>query len=202
MPPQQSSNDYNFIMQHSESAQKRSLLPGGGGQRIAIIIIGAVVVLGILTIVLSSFFGGGGVSKDTFLKISQQQTELARVAEIGSKDKAASQATKNVSTNVMLATTSQQKQLAKDLAKYDISFDEKELLAGKQASVDKELDAARSAANFDSVIVSALKEDVAAYRANLALAYKETGPESIKARLQKQYKSAELLEKQLEAAKP
>lgn len=195
---------YDFIMSDKQKPKRAGLsLPSNKsqGQRIAIVAGGGVVLL-LFLFMLASLLSGGGESKDIFLKIVQKQTELVRVASLGSSEASASQSIKNTAMNTQIAVTSDRQILIAALATEGIAFKEKELVGVADPSTDKRLADARTAANFNSTIVAVINEHIVDYQTALQQTYDQTKTKTLKDALAREYQNTESLKKQIDATKP
>lgn len=205
MPPgNQPHNQYDFIMGNRQKSKRPSLsLPAPDSQKQRIIVLaGIVAILLIFFLFIIAIVRGGGENKDTFLKVLQQQTEIARVAGIGAAEASASQNTKNAATNTQLSVSSGKQSLVKTLGTVGVKFGDKQLAGVPNQKTDERLTEAKAAANFDSTLIALLSEQVTDYQASLQQAYDTTGSKSLKGALATEYQNAQTLRKLLDTTRP
>lgn len=194
MPPQQNQNqpNFDFIMNPNQPSAKKSILPAGNstGQRIAFVAIIGAVLVGLLLVIML-VLGSGGDNKQNYLKIAQEQTEIARVSALanGSTD----QSLKNFAINTGATVMSDQKKLLATLGENGIAFDEKELILGQNAETDQTLATAKAAANFDAVLRSTLVAQLTDYQATTKTAFEKSGNADVKNQLTQIYTNTKLL---------
>jgi hypothetical protein len=194
MPPyEKPKTSYDFITKPPTTQKTASSVK----QKLPLITGGSVALLITLFIILS-LFSGSPSNKDTLLKISQQQTEIARVAVLGTKD--ADQTTKNIAYNVNFSLSSDKAKLLQALAQNGVTFKDKETAAGANPKTDELLDSALAASNFDETFLKIVDTGLADYQATLEDAHKNTKNEAIKKSLVESYKHSELLRTQITSA--
>jgi hypothetical protein len=196
MQPQQTPghNNYDFIMSPNQPTQPSRLSGSSKTQRILFVGISAIVLI-ILIIIVSSLLNSGPNNKETLLKITQQQTELARIAQLNTAG--ASQTTKNVAMNTSITLTSDRNQLLKTLAARGIKIKDNQLIASRNLNIDKTLDQARAASAFDATFLQTLEESLTDYQTTLKTAYDQSESKSIKQELSHDYSDAKLLSMQI-----
>lgn len=194
MPPyEKPKTSYDFITKPPTAQKSTPSLK----QKLPLIAGGGVALLILLFIVLN-LFGGGPSNKDMLLKITQQQTEITRVAGLGTKD--ASQTTKNVAYNVNFSLSSDKAKLRQALAQNGLTFKDKEILVGANPKTDELLKTARTASNFDETFLKTLDTSLADYQATLQDVHKTSKNETIKKSLADAHKHSELLRTQIKSA--
>lgn len=199
MPPQQSPHgNFDFIMNAGQKP-KRSLLPGGNSLPMRLIMIaGGIFILVILIVVAMSLFSGGGGNKEVLLKVTQQQTELSRVAEIGMRD--STPPAKNIAVSTALAIQSDQRKLQNVLAANGVKISSKQLSMLRDPKTDERLKNSLAAANYDATVIQVLDEQLTAYQTSLKQAYENSKNQAVKDVLEQNFKSVNLLLKQIDAA--
>lgn len=201
MQPQQNSGQYDFFM-NPENAPKRSLLPSapGGdssfGKRIVVILGGAVLLL-IVGVVISSLLSGGGGNTSRLLTVAEDQTELVRVATLGTTSATAT-TTQNFSQSCALSIQSAQLQLTSFISSHGGGKPSSKTLALKQNSAtDTALSNATASSSFDATYTSIMQTQLSAYKNDLNTAYKNANNSSEKQLLSSDYNDAQLLVQEL-----
>lgn len=193
---------YDFII-NPETPVKHAPLGGLGGPSGSpaiklLVIVGlvfvAVIVLGVI-LRLAVGSGGGGFNKTATLAVLQDQTELIRVATVGSQN-STTQNNKNVSITTKLGLTSDQQALLQYASTQHYSPNSKSLGLKHSGSTDTTLTNAQSASTFDQAYVSVMQQDLQIYQRDLSAAYKNANAKT-KAVLQTDYEHAQLLLEQL-----
>jgi hypothetical protein len=166
---------YDFILNPGTQPKKR-LLPRGNStkQRIILVVSGAVVLLMLILIVTSLLSSAGRATKQEWLKLSQQQTELIRVSDIG-VDKAEGSSAKNLAITSKLTLESAQADIIGLAKKSGAEVSQKQLEAGQNAETDSKLLAAEQTNQFDSVFVQLLKDNLKEYQDQLKKLYDLSG---------------------------
>lgn len=195
----QDQNPYDFIV-NSDQNKRRLSAPQSMGARIAIVAGSGAVLLIILIIVFSAIFGGSDNSQQ-FLKVLQNQQEIARVTQLQDVS-TADQSVKNVANSTHLAVSSDQKQLLTSLASLGREFKQKDIALGQNPKTDEQLTAAKAAGDFDTAFLTALTEHLKGYQTSLQQAYDATENETIRAQLNEDFASSDLLLKQVQSTKP
>ncbi len=204
MPPGNQQQQYDFIMSGGQKVKKPGFsLPTGNsqGQRIAIFA-GILVVLLLFFFFIVSIASGGGESKTNYINLVQQQSELIRVAGLGSVDTSTSQNVKNAAASTQTALSSDKQILVAAMQEKGIKLKEQQLAGTPNTTTDNQLAAAKAAANYDSTILKILTQQLTAYRAQLQTTYDQTKSKSLKTSLSQIYEHSNLLQKQLETTKP
>lgn len=199
MPPK-ASNQYDFIMKEQRAPKKPLLsLPDGDTptKKIAMIV-GVVVVILFFFFLMSFIISRGGEDKAQIRTLLQQQTELSRIAGLGVSETSASESIKNTSVNVLTVTTSDNVALTNVLATKKITFKPKDLAKATSTETDQRLADAKAAANFNTMYMSILNDEVTNYQNVLQQTYNATKSKSVKESIQKSYTHAEELKKQID----
>ncbi len=203
MPPK-ANNQYDFIMNEQKRAKRPGItLPDNGtpGGKI-LLLVGLFGVIILFFFLVSFIVGRSGEDKTVFLTLLQQQTELNRVAGLGAVEASSNQSIQNASTNIQVVVTSDQQQLTSALTAKKITFKPKALAKSTNPATDQRLADAKAAANFDSVYMSILNEQLVDYQGTLQQTYNTTKSKSVKETLSKSYEHTKELKKQLDATQP
>ena len=199
MPPV--NNQYDFIMSSDKKAKKPGLsLPSNNttGKKI-FIMMGLFGALIIFFIVLSFIAGKGGEDKTMFLNLLRQQTELSRIAGLGAGEASANQGLQNTASNTQVVVTSDKQLLNAALIAKKITIKPKEIAKSTNPATDARLASAKAAANFDTMYISILDEQLVDYQNNLQQAYDASKSKSIKDTLSLAYQHTQELKKQVDA---
>lgn len=201
MSPSQHSQphpDYDFIMNSSRKPAKKPILPSGNSavQRITIAAGGGFVLL-ILIMIAFSLFSSDGGKRDAYLSVAQSQSELARIANLASTD--TSNTAKNITVNIALTTTSDQKKLITVLEQNGTKFNSKDLLLKNNPKTDEELTAAKAAATYDTTLLQILDDQLNDYEGALSTAYDLSENQAVRQSLKQAYDNTQLLQKQVTA---
>ena len=185
-------NPYAFITNPGK-APKKGLLPGGNSKQGRLFVVIGIAV-GLLTIgviaavVISSI---GSSQKADWLSIAQQQQELIRVSDLGSK--AQSRDVKNLATTTNLSLLSSQATVNSLAKKNGAVVNTKTLALGKSSKTDAELKTAEQTNQFDKTFKEVLKQELNDYQRLLKKLYDGSGSKSTKAGLSTAYTNAGLL---------
>jgi hypothetical protein len=203
MPPK-ATNQYDFIMneQKKSKGSRLSLSGNSNSTQKLLMMVGLLGVIIMFFFVLSFISGRSGEDKVQLKTLLQQQVELNRVAGLGSNEVSTSQALRNTSVNVLTVTTSDNQALIAALAAKKITFKPKDLAASTVPATDKRLADAKAAANFSSMYISILNEQLVNYQSSLQQTYDKTKSKSVKESLSKSYAHAQELKKQVDAIQP
>ncbi len=194
-PGQFNPGQYDFIMNHQ--APKKSIFPSMGGNKrnqILIMVAAALLFVTIAIVIFSLIFGGGGGSKERLVDIAVTQTELVRVAEIGT-NKATGTDAKSLAASVQLTLTSDKASTLEQLKKNGDKVKDKELIVGKNSTTDEKLTTAEQNGTFDAVFTSMIAEMLQKYQVQLEAAHKATSGKSTKQTLAVSYENAGILVK-------
>jgi hypothetical protein len=195
MPPyEKPKTSYDFITK-PPTQQKKPLI---GSSKIAAIAGGGVGLV-IVLFVLLSVFTGGSDNETRLISITQQQTEIARVATLGTLN--SEQTTKNIALNTAMSANSDRQKIVAVLAENGIKVKPKQMAATQNPKTDQTLAAAKSAANFDDTFTQTLDEQLAEYQATLKDAYDASKNKKVQTVLSDSYDHARLLRTQIEQNK-
>lgn len=171
MNPEQ--NPYDFITNPAPPPRKRSFLPGAGSsttQRILVVVAGLTILIIVSMVVISLLSGSGGSRRDVLLKLAQQQAEIIRVSEAGTKD-AASTETRAYAAVVKQSLTTVQNDTLELLAKHGIKSNDKRLAQGKEQATDEALAEAKRLNRYDEALNEYLINSLTAYRQEVRRAF-------------------------------
>jgi len=165
--PTSGHNPYEFIM-NEKSPRKTGLFPPMGSKtaRIVVFAVGLIVLLILGLVVWSLLASSGKGDEKLHLQLSQQQTELIRIANIG-VEKAKTNEVKNLATITSQSLTTDLLTLTSIQKKQGIKLDKKEIALGKNKKNDTALSEAEQKNNFDVVLSQILVRDLAAYQKSL-----------------------------------
>lgn len=168
------SSQFDFIM-NPQKPQKKSLLPGGPKAKMIIfgLVIATVVI--ILLAVILSLFRSGDSTTESLVKVAQQQNEIIRISEDGTK-KAGSEKAKKLATMTHMTVTTDQNNMINYLSKQKRKVKSKELGLLANKKTDSELAAAASNGRYDEVFTQIIKEKLEEYQSSLKSAYDTVGP--------------------------
>lgn len=193
-PPPDPNDPYAFIMNHgAQQPQKRMGLPRGNStlQR-ALIIAGGF--LGILVVGLfaMSLFGGSGNRNAELLNLAQEQTEIIRIANLASSERAVrSTATQNLAANTSITvSTSKTQTLALISGKKP---GEKTLALKKSTKTDTLLSEAAANNQYDSVFTETITAKLKTYQSDIKKLYTGNKSKKEKAVLESAYNGTVIL---------
>jgi len=188
-------DQYAFIMQSGQKP-KANLLGGltSGSLVKRIGLIGAaVVILFILIIVAASVLGGGKSNTTPLVSVAQDQTELIRIAKMGTTS-ATTQSVRDAAFNAKLSLTSTQQQLLDYLKNgQHQKISTKELGLKQNAQTTTTLTNALATSTFDSAFTTSMKSLLTTYSQDLRTAYKANPGPKGRALLNKEFTGAQLL---------
>lgn len=204
MPPK-AHNQYDFIMQE-EKKKKGPSLPSfnGDATKQKLFIAGGLLGVLILFMLLMVFISGmGKEDKNVYLKLLRQQTEILRVISLsGTTGGQVSQDTRNADATIAAVITSDKKILTTVLAEKNTTFKAKDIAQSANPETDARLAQAKSAANFNSVYIDVLKEQLVEYQNTVQGTQEIARSKSVKDTLANSAAHAENLREQLEAIQP
>lgn len=192
MQPEQTPphNPYDFITNPS-TPPKKTLLGAGSAKSKIFAIIGIVTILTIVLALVATLLGGGSDSKTTYTKLLQQQTEIIRIADLGSKD-GQSNETKNLSITVSQTLVSTKKDLTALAEAAGADINPKTIALGKDAAADKSLTTASQINNYDQVFTKILTDKLNEYKETLKQLYDGTSKQKTRDTLESAYKSVDM----------
>lgn len=184
---------YDFIT-NPPKAPKPSLLgslTGGNKTKLLIMAIAVLTIITILVVVVSSFFGGSS-NKDRLVAIAQQQSELARVAQLGT-DSATGTNAKSLAASVQLTMVSDKAALNELLVKNGDKVKEKDLIGTPDSETDTKLTTAQQNGTFDTIFTSTMKELLNDYKNDLSNTFDTSTGQLTKQTLAQAYENATIL---------
>lgn len=185
------SNPYDFIM--NSGTPKKSFGSGSSmAQRILIVAVGAMLLLIGVIVVFSILTKGGSSASAQLTELAQQQTEIARVADIGVQ-KATSPATKNFAHITKLSMISGQQQTIAFAAKQGHKINDKQLALKQSNTIDQRLNDAASNNSFDATFVKLLGDQLNSYRQSVLNTYKTSNNIKERSMLQDYFSSVNIL---------
>lgn len=192
IPPsgQHDASQFDFIM-NPQQPQKKSLIPGGPKTRMVIVgLIIATVVIILLAVVLS-MFNSGDSTTEALVKIAQQQNEIIRIADDGTK-KAGSTEAKKLATMSYMTIKTDQNNLISYLAKQKRKVKAKELGLLVDKKTDSSLATASSNGRYDEIFTQIIIEQLKNYQSSLQNASTNVGKNG-KEILAKSYENVNLI---------
>lgn len=182
-------NPYEFITSHQPPRRNDG---SSKKQRIIFVLAGAGALLIVALLFMSLLHSGSPDTKADYVSLLQQQTELVRVSEIGTK-KARADGTQNLAYIANYSLLSEQAEL-KDLAKKaGAAIDAKTLALGKNPQTDILLTQADQNNNFDAVFTDILKQSLQKYQQQLQKIYNESSGASVHTTLHNDFVGVGLL---------
>jgi hypothetical protein len=169
----QDNSQYDFIMQKKSMGDGGPLNSAALRSRILIAFGGAIILLVVGAIVFSFIFKGGDKASADLLTAAQQQNELIRVADIGTK-KSRSTATVNYATTTELSLQTDQRLLLANMKANKLGVSTKTLEATKNTATDSALTVADQNNSFDTAFTTTLQTQLNTYRQTIKRAYDAT----------------------------
>lgn len=201
VPNQFTPQQYDFIMGDQQKPKKSLIpMPSGGNkkQRIIFVVIGVLILLTIGTILAAILSSSGKSSTESMVTVAAEQTEIIRIARIGTT-KAGGGTARNLAYNTQLTVTSQKNGLVRYLNANDRKLSNKELSIAKDSETDKKLTAAETNGRFDDTFVQIIRDKLAKYQVSLKTAYNASGSNG-KELLNKAHQEASVLLESANAA--
>lgn len=182
------SSPYDFIMSSSNGPSAPKMK--SGSSKLVFLGIGGVLV--VIGIVLAFVLSSGNSATPQLVSIAQQQSEIARVADLNFTELDSS-SVKNFAINTNLTMQSTQTNYLKFLSSNGASVDSKSLAGGKSSQTDTTLEAAAANGTLDSATKTELVTELQAYQQTLKTAYDETTSTVAKAEFKRLFDEAALL---------
>lgn len=183
-------------MNPGQAKKSIALKPNLLGNKLILVVAGLIVLI-IVLLLGSSLFGGSSADEAAMLKIVQQQTEIVRIAETVKGQPSASQTSQNIANSTILVIGSDKTNLVSYLTKNGVKLTDKQIVLGKDATVDAKLTSAASTGNYDTVFQQVMKAELQEYNNTLSATYQATSGQNLKSVLSANYSNAELLLKQV-----
>lgn len=190
-PPMQPAPGYEFL---NNEPQKKSIVPGGGSKkgRVIVVVAGAFLLLFIGIVVAAILGNAGNGTKNDLIRAVQQQAELVRISEIGTKDATGPEA-RNLAVTTNLSLASSQESLRALATKAGAKLDKQAINAGLNEQTDKDLEQAKQINRFDEVFTELLQTQLLAYQQTLKRIHDAAQNESSKTTLAELYNNATAL---------
>lgn len=204
MPP--NNNQYDFIMQEKQK-EKRSITPNFNGDPVKqkLFIASGILLLlfGFLAVILL-IRSQGNDDKVAYLQVLRQQTEIVRVVNLSNSIGGGQidQKTRNIAASIETVTLSDKRILTRVLAEKNTTFKAKDINKATPTDVDAQLTQAKAAANFESVYIDTLKDQLTDYQNNLQNTQGLARSKEVKQTLETSANHAQTLRQQLDIIKP
>jgi hypothetical protein len=182
IPPDPSGgeNPYDFILANNQkSKSKIPLKTGSKTGRILLVVAAAALLLVVFGILFSVLTSSGNNARMQLIEVAQTQTEISRVAGLGStqaRDLKVQAFAKTVSVSML----SQQIKTTNYLSSQGQKVDSKILLATKNTKTDQALKTAGETNQYDEQLTTILNNSLSAYQTKLTKAYAATESKSQK----------------------
>lgn len=175
MPPTTpTSNPYDFITSPTNTSAG-GFRSDNKKQRILLVAVAAIVVI-FLFVVVSTLLGNAGKAQTQKLtELAQTQTELARIAGIGST-KAGSLETKSLAINAQLSLISSRQDTINILKKRGVKLKDKQLAASRNSKTDALLQDAGVNNRFDQTFTETIQTKLASYQKQAKSVYSSSTP--------------------------
>ena len=158
----------------------------------ALIAVGGLVVLIIIVIIAASLLSGGGFNATSYETVAEEQTELIRIATLGT-NQAVGQPAKNFAVSAELSLTTSQQQLLAYLQKNGHKLSTKQLALKHNAATDTQLTAAQASSSFDATFTSIMQQQLTTYLSSLKSTYASASGKTGKQLLNTDYNAAQSL---------
>ena len=196
--PQPEQNPYGFIMDDKPPKKSGSLfkLPGGGSKktRIILLISGVFLLLIVGWMLISLISSGNKAQNEKLIGLAQGQTEIIRVAKIGSNSQSVRQTeTRNLAVNTSVVIETNKNAITALLAANKKKVKEKQLNATANKKIDAELEVATSNNTFDDTFNTILKGLLSEHQKQIKDAYDSSSSKSEKETLQASYNTVTVL---------
>lgn len=196
--PPSPGNNYDFIVNPARPGKTRGTGTGRFSNplvlRVVFVVVVAVVLLFGATIASKLLFSDK-TRVDDLVRLTQTQTEVVRIGEMG--DQSGDQTMRNVAVNTRLVLLTQRQELTAFLAKHGRKVDAKELVAKKNKQTDTRLTRAKQTSTFDPVYEDVMKELLTAYATSIKTAHSQAYGITEKKLLTKHYEQTQALLGQL-----
>jgi hypothetical protein len=186
-------SQYDFIMNHGQKPKKGLMpsLPTGNSKKQRIILmsglgLGLFVGLIIVSMLLSS---AGKNATQPLVSIAQQQQEIIRVADLGTRSARAS-ATSALAETTELTTTSGQQKTITYLTQKRRKVSTKELAAKQNTQTDAAFKTATANGDFDETFITTIAKLLTDYRTSLSKQYDASNNKTEKTLLKQLYTNA------------
>lgn len=192
-PNQNDGSQYSFIT-NPYKPTKKSLFSFGSTKKSRILLVvgglvGLAMMVGLVALVVGSL---DDAAKQDWLTLAQQQQEIIRISDEGSK-RAQNRDTKNLATTTKITLESSKASINSLAKKHGATIDSKTLALGKDAKTDAALKTAEQTNQFDSVFQKILQTELNEYQAILKKLNENTDSKSTKTGLTSAYSNARIL---------
>lgn len=172
MPPTQSSTPHNldFILQTEQPKPQRFGAGSSKTRRIIVVVVGAIFLLILAFVFLSLAQRGSRQGSAELVDLAAYQTELVRVVDIGVKNSPDS-SVQGIARTASLTLTSDLGKTKNMIASKNVRLGESDLAKYVTSSIDTDLEAAKTANNFDAVFTKLIDEKLSDYKLRLANVY-------------------------------
>jgi hypothetical protein len=178
-------SQYDFIMD-GDKKPKKQLMPTRFRYKLLFLVGGAVVVLIILAVAASTLLRGSGSSIEQLKELAKQQTELARIADIGTR-KARSASAINLAVTTKSTLESDQKATVSYLTGQKQKLGAKDLGMNKNTKTDDLLLRAEQSNQFDEAFTQNMRAQLTTYQIEVKKAYDKASGKKLKALLADNY---------------
>lgn len=170
MPPTQQTPttvpNLDFILQ-SEQPKPQRFSNGGKTQRLIVVVFAGIILIILAFVFLSIMRSSSRRGSAELIDLAAYQTELARVIDIGVKDSPDS-SVQGIAQTGSLTITSDLIKTKKMIASKSAKIGKNDLAKYSTNSIDKDLDAAKTANNFDAVFTKLIDDKLGDYKLKLA----------------------------------
>jgi hypothetical protein len=191
MQPQNSNNQFDFILKDNAKPKSSLGSPLRGLPKPVVIAVAAIGGLILLILFFSLIFGGKSSSYQPLVKVVGQAQDIARVSTTV-KPETKDEDTQSLASTVISTLTSQQVQLTVYLKSNKYKLNPKELFLYRNGTISAQLNTAIQNNSLDQTYVNYLKSSLTAYQSSLSTAYKTAGPKA-KAILSDDYDSVQTI---------
>jgi hypothetical protein len=198
MPPtEQQRPDFDFIVNPTPPPKRNLFTDASLPKRIAFIG-GSLVILFVLFSIIKGVVSGPS-DVDLYVSVAQEQQQIIHIASQASTQQGLSSSSLNSALTTAASITTDQSATLTYMQKNGKKVNVKTLAKGVSASIDEQFTASAAAGTYDQTYKSVMEQQLQAYARHLQQVYKQTGGAKGHALLTSNYKSAQLLEKQLQA---
>lgn len=183
MPPV-NQGPYDFIMKEDQKKPRFSF--SGSKKQILFLSLAAVILIMIVFIAGALITSSGKSTTQTLVNLAEEQTELARVADIGVA-KSRGSASKNLATTTKLAMQSSLQDTIALLKKQGHKLKTKELSLKRNAATDTTLNNAALNNNFDDTFLQIMQSQLKTYQTDVKQAFDASKSKNEKALLAASY---------------
>ncbi len=183
-------NPYSFLFD-DQKKPKGKLFPSGNSTKQRVIIVLAIIV-GLLivgTIVMSVVSKSSEANQAELIKVAQQQTELIRIATVGTS-KASDSTTKNLAFTTLLSLESSNNNLLAVYKKNGLKISKGELAGSKNSDTDKLLANAEQDNSFNAVFTKELTAELSTYKTTVKSAFDGAKGDNTRTILSSSFKQA------------